>query len=173
MLSPNRIRLYLKGFEKLAKTKFGWLGERLYSQPIWVFKRKPVAGGLGLGVMLAFVPIPIQMLLCVPLSILLRTNLPAALGAVWLSNPITAAPIFFFAFRVGKWVTNSTDNWRISNANFSVANLAELMDNIWVPLFAGCLICGLVAGITTYLLVILFWRINVTYSRKRKQNLKS
>ena len=113
MLSPNRLRLYLRGFEVLAKKKFGWLGKWFFLQPIWVLNRKQVAGGLGLGVTLAFVPLPIQMLLCVPLSIILRVNLPAALGAVWLSNPLTAGPIFFFALRVGQWVTNRTDSWKI------------------------------------------------------------
>ena len=169
MLSPNRIRLYLRRFEVLAKKKFGWLGKWFFLQPIWILNRKHVAGGLGLGVTLAFVPLPIQMLLCVPLSIILRVNLPAALGAVWLSNPLTAAPIFFFAFRVGQWVTKRTDNWKVVDATFSITDLANLMESIWVPLFTGCAICGLAAGLTTYLLVNFFWRVQITYSRRRKQ----
>ena len=168
MLSPNRLRLYLREFEVLAKKKFGWLGKWFFLQPIWALNRKHVAGGLGLGVTLAFVPLPIQMLLCVPLSIILRVNLPAALGAVWLSNPLTAAPIFFFALRVGQWVTNRTESWKIITASDSITDLANLMENIWVPLFTGCAICGSAAGITTYLLVNFFWRVQVTYSKKRK-----
>ena len=169
MLSPNRLRLYLREFEVLAKKKFGWLGKWFFLQPIWVLNRKHVAGGLGLGVTLAFVPLPIQMLLCVPLSIILRVNLPAALGAVWLSNPLTAAPIFFFALKVGQWVTNRTESWKIITASNSITDLANLMENIWIPLFTGCAICGSAAGISTYLLVNYFWRVQVTYSRKRKK----
>ena len=168
MLSPNRLRLYLRGFEVLAKKKFGWLGKWFFLQPIWVINRKNVAGGLGLGVTLAFVPLPIQMLLCVPLSIILRVNLPAALGAVWLSKPLTAGPIFFFALKVGQCVTNRTENLKIVTGSFSITDLANLMENIWVPLFTGCAICGSAAGITTYLIVNFSWRVQVTYSKKRK-----
>ncbi len=169
MLSPNRVRLYLRGFEVLAKEKFGWMGKWFFLQPIWILNRKHIAGGLGLGVTLAFVPLPIQMFLCVPLSIILRVNLPAALGAVWLSNPLTAAPIFFFALRVGQLATNQTDSWEIANATFSITDMANLMEIIWVPLFTGCAICGSVAGLTTYLLVNFCWRLQVAYLRSRKR----
>ena len=84
MVSPKRFRSHFKKFELLAKTKFGWIDNRLYGHDVWVFKRHSVAGGLGLGVALAFVPLPIQMLLCLPFALFFKVNLPVALASVWL-----------------------------------------------------------------------------------------
>ncbi len=169
MVSPKRFRGYFKNFELLAKTKFGWIDSRLYGHEVWVFKRHSVAGGLGLGVALAFIPLPIQMLLCLPFALFLKVNLPVALASVWLTNPVTAGPIFFFAFRIGLWLTGDSTTWASDPFEFSVGGLTSVMEDIWAPLVAGCLLCGIVSGFITYLLVNFTWRLRIAYLKRERQ----
>ena len=62
-----------------------------------------MAGGVSLGLFIAFTPtIPFQMLLAALGAILLRVNLPAALAACWITNPLTALPIYLTARRWGQ-----------------------------------------------------------------------
>ncbi len=72
----------------------------------WVLKLRSssyaIAGGLGLGMFLAFTPtVGIQIILAVVLATLLNVNRPAAMIPVWITNPVTVAPIYTFNYWLG------------------------------------------------------------------------
>jgi uncharacterized protein (DUF2062 family) len=48
------------------------------------------------GLFCAFIPVPFQMLLAAPSAIIFSANLPVSIALVWITNPITMPPIFFF-----------------------------------------------------------------------------
>jgi len=53
-------------------------------------------------VFISFTPtVGLHMALVVGLSFVLRLNRTAGLAAVWLNNPVTAVPVFFFNYVVG------------------------------------------------------------------------
>ena len=68
-----------------------------------------MAGGAALGVFLAFIPVPIQMLIAAPLAFLFQVNLPVALAATWVSNPLTLAPILLLAYKVGSLLLGESE----------------------------------------------------------------
>ena len=72
-MSPRTIlRRYLGDRESITKSRAaGWLGARLHDSEVWHLGRRSVAGGVSLGFFLAFIPLPIQMLVAAPLAILL------------------------------------------------------------------------------------------------------
>ncbi|MCZ6770387.1 MAG: DUF2062 domain-containing protein, partial [Proteobacteria bacterium] len=106
-MSPrNILRRYLGDRESIAKSRVtGWLGARLRDSEVWHLGRRSVAGGVSLGFFLAFIPLPIQMLVAAPLALTFRVNLPVTMASLWITNPFTFAPVYLFAYKVGEWIT--------------------------------------------------------------------
>lgn len=166
-------KTFLRKHFSSRKTKFGlrhngWLGKRLHDPGLWHFGRRSVSGGVGLGLFLAFVPIPIQMLLAVPGAILMRVNLPATVTAVWITNPLTFAPMFIFAFKVGSWITGQES----VNGNIpfepTFNGLAATLHVIWYPLLVGCFVCGMSAGAMGNISIRWLWRLHLVSLRRRR-----
>ncbi len=81
------------------------LGERLFHSHIWMMDKRSLAGGVSLGLFVAFTPtIPFQMLLCAVGALLLRVNVTVALAVCWITNPLTALPIYLSARELGQYV---------------------------------------------------------------------
>jgi uncharacterized protein (DUF2062 family) len=166
---PRRfIKSYMPDHKHIRR--YGWvqiLGDRLHHPGLWHLHRRSVAGALGIGVFTAFIPLPGQMLIAAVLSIPFQVNLPLAVAAVWITNPITIPPIFYFTYRVGAWLMNSQP----INFYFELSwdwlfyNLAV----IWKPLLVGSLVVGTALGFVTYLAVILAWRCYVISAWRRRQ----
>lgn len=78
-------------------------GKRALHGRLWKTDKRSLAGGLALGLFVAFTPtIPLQMLLAAAGAILFKVNLPIALAACWITNPLTAVPIYMAAWRLGR-----------------------------------------------------------------------
>jgi hypothetical protein len=146
-------------------------GERLTEPKLWHLNRKSVAGGLALGLFIGFMPVVGQMFISAALAILFRVNLPIAFMAVWISNPLTIAPIFFFAYKVGAWILQVP----VSEFEFAISWqwFCHEFVMIWQPFLLGCLVCGFVAALLGSLFVRIGWRLVVIRSwlqrRKNKQ----
>jgi hypothetical protein len=64
-----------------------------------------IAMGVAAGVFISFTPtVGLHMALVVMLSFFFRLNRTAGLAAVWLNNPLTVVPVFFFNYLVGTWL---------------------------------------------------------------------
>lgn len=71
---------------------------------LWVHTPHAIAGGAAAGLLVAFLPLPFQMLIAAFLSILLRVNLPLAIVMTWINNPFTFIPINFGMYYFGTWL---------------------------------------------------------------------
>lgn len=81
---------------------------RLARSEILDFERGHLARGLAIGMFWAFLPIPFQMAPAALFCFFARGNLPLALVAVWISNPLTYPAIFYFEYRVGAFVLSDS-----------------------------------------------------------------
>jgi len=131
----------------------------LENPQIWHFHRRSVAGAAFIGVFVSFVPLPMHMLLAAAIAIATRCNLPLAVALVWVNNPLTMGPVFFFAYKLGAWLLNT--KLTVSEVHISFAWLADRFSQIWRPLVLGSFVCGWVAGLTAYVIVRIGWRIRV------------
>lgn len=108
------------------------------------------------------------MLLAIPLAILMRVNLPVTFTAIWATNPITFAPMFIFAFKVGTWITG----YDITSGGIpfepSFDGLGAALDVIWYPLLVGCFVCGISAGAIGNVAVRWAWRGHLVYLRRKR-----
>lgn len=139
-----------------------WFGHRLHDPNLWHFGRRSVARAAGVGLMVAFFPLPVHMLIVVPLAILRGLNLPVLIGAVWITNPLTWVPLFYFAYRVGLMFTGgSAQTAATLHLSSDWASLSHALDVIWLPLCVGSAICGVVGGALVYALIDGLWRLAV------------
>ena len=145
--------------------RLGFLGGRLHDPNLWHISRRSLSGGLALGLFLAYMPLPGQMLMAASLAVLLRVNLPISVAAVWITNPLTIPPMFYLAYRVGLGILDLEDlGFR---PDLSLASLTVGTREIVLPLVVGSVILGAVCAALGYLLIQGFWRWRVI------QNLES
>lgn len=107
------------------------------------FSPDAVRRGLAVGLFWALIPMPFQMAPATLFCWLARGNLPLALVCVWISNPLTYAPIFLLEFQVGKWLLNDDAMFKMQET------LAETFQLGGLTLLIGALACacaGLIAG---------------------------
>jgi len=144
------------------------LGSLLQDPNILHLNRRSVSGAVFVGLFLAFVPVPFQMLLAAAAALIIRVNLPIAVATVWISNPITIPPLFYFAYRVGAWILDvpSMD----IEFELSIEWLTKGLVLIWQPFLLGCFVVGFVSSIIGGFSVRLLWRWKVIQSWKERKS---
>lgn len=162
------IKLRLPTQQEIENNRYlKWLSPLLRRSYLWVWKRSLVARSAAIGMFAAWMPIPFQLWLSVFLAIYLRANLPVAMALIWLSNPITFAPMIYCCYWVGIKILKQppitlhfsfTWDWFVTEAA-----------HVWQPLFLGATICGLISALIAYLLVIGCWKF---FSRKTQEKLQ-
>ena len=159
---PEKIR-NMKGLGFLAK----WLG----SSNLWHIHRRNTAKSFAIGLFWMSIPIPSQMVMAAISSILLRANLPVSVALVWISNPFTMAPIFYFNYFIGTIILgyNAQESLGFEMSwNWLLNTLGEL----WMPLFLGSFLVGMILSITSYFGLLFIWRANVLSKFKSRKQLK-
>lgn len=142
----------------------------LKNPEIWHMHRRSIAGAAFIGLFCAFTPVPFQMLLAAMLAIATRCNLPLSCALVWISNPITMGPMFYFTYRLGAWLLNM--EVAVDSVELSFRWLIDNLDDIGYPLIFGSLLCGWVAGVTGFILVRVSWRLHVVSRWQERQALR-
>ncbi|MDH5444668.1 MAG: DUF2062 domain-containing protein [Gammaproteobacteria bacterium] len=135
-------------------------GTLLHDPNLLHLNRRSVSGAFFIGLFIAFIPIPLQMVLAAALAIYFRTNLPLSVGLVWISNPVTIPPLSWFCYKVGSMILDT----RIQHVTFEISY--EWITNelllIWQPFLLGCFLVGLFASLAGGFGVSLIWRYNVS-----------
>ena len=121
------------------------------------------------GLFVAFMPLPGQMIIAAFFCVWLRCNLPLAIGLVWITNPVTMPAIFYLSYRVGALIIDIP----VQSVEFelSFSWLASELIHIWRPFLLGSLICGFFFGALGYFIISILWRMRVSRQwRKRNAN---
>jgi uncharacterized protein (DUF2062 family) len=143
------------------------LGEWVYSPYLWHLNRYSASMAFFVGLFLAFVPVPGQMLLAALGAVLLRCNLPLSVALVWITNPLTVPAIFYIAYSVGALLIDVP----VKDVQFelTLAWFQSGLQQVWKPLVVGCLLCGLFFGSLGYFIINMLWRMRVAAAwRKRR-----
>ncbi len=151
------------------------LGPHLQDPSLWHINRRSFSGAIAVGVFCAFMQIPFQMLLAALAAVAFRVNILISVPMVWISNPITIPPMFYFCYSVGAWMLGTEAHNFIIELNFDWL-LSEIL-YIWQPLLLGSLVVATLASISTLLVAHLFWRYHlwtrIKIRRKRRRKTKS
>ena len=142
-------------------------GTLLHDPNLLHLNRRSVSMAFFVGLFMAFVPLPTQMVMAAAVAIIVRCNLPIAVGLVWVSNPITMPPIFYFAYKVGTWVLGTPE--QDFSFELSWEWLGSGLSAIWEPFLLGCAICGVVFGTLGYATMRLLWRLHIVSAIKERR----
>lgn len=148
-----------------------FLGDLLHDPNLFHLNRHSVSVAFLIGVFIAFLPIPGQMPVAALAALMLRCNLPIAITLVWITNPLTMPAIYFGCYEVGRWLM------QLEPTTIAIHFTWEWISNkfvlIWKPFLLGCVVCGVVFGGLSYVLMQLFWRWHVmqNWERRKKRRL--
>lgn len=101
-------------------------------------------------------------------AIIFRVNILVAVPTVWLSNPLTMPPMFYFCYLVGVEILNT----EVGNFAFELSFdwLLTGLQDIWQPFLLGCLVVGSTLSIMSYITIRLFWRYHILSQMKLRKN---
>ena len=143
-------------------TKNRWikrLGPRLQDPALWHVNRRSVPYGLALGMFCAFIPVPFQMGIAALGAILFRVNILVAVPTVWISNPVTMPPLFYFCYLVGVNVLGGETVHFDFELSFQWL-LTELAA-IWQPFLLGCFLVGAACALMSFVLIRILWHLHI------------
>lgn len=156
----------------------------------WLIKLRSsprdIAGGLGLGTLIAFTPtFGVQLILAVVIATLLNVNRPAAMVPVWITNPVTIAPIYSFNYWIGSrlWsgpplsevsqlfvdigqTMTRLEFWNIRDQFLAILHMGR---EILIPLVLGSLAIGAVTGLLVYILTLKL--LSIFFSRRARKHI--
>lgn len=136
------------------------LGKRLWSRRLWRIDQNSIAGGLAVGIFVAFTPtIPFQLLIATCGAIYFRVNLPIALMACFVTNPVTALPIYTAAHRVGRNTIQNVGIFREAFEAYAIEGISGKMIAQAIYLWIGSLIFACAGALGSNLLVRIVWNI--------------
>lgn len=166
---PRKIfKKYMPDHRTIKDNRFLKLFGSLLNEPqLWHLNRYSASMAFAIGLFTAFIPVPFQMVIAAALAIMLRANLPLSVVLCWITNPLTIAPMFYFAYKVGTWILGAPE--QSFNFQLSMEWLQSELSLIWKPFILGCLICAIGAGIIGYATIQMFWRYHVVMAWRARQ----
>lgn len=144
-----------------------FFGNWIYADNLWHINRYSASMAFFVGLFLAFMPVPGQMVLAALMAVMLKCNLPLSVALVWITNPVTMPAIYFLAYRVGALLLDAP----VGELNFELSFhwLGTSLAAVWRPFLLGCLVAGLFFGCLGYFVISLLWRWRVSYRWRRRR----
>ncbi len=124
--------------------------------------RHSVAKGVLVGLFVAFIPMPGQMVAIVLLQPLFRFNLPLAIAMVWITNPLTMPFIYFIEYKTGGFLLGLQN---LPPVSMTLEWFQEHFDDVVVPLYTGALFYSTLFAATAYYVVQRLWIASVKRHR--------
>ncbi|WP_457593735.1 DUF2062 domain-containing protein [Hydrogenimonas sp.] len=128
--------------------------------------RKSVTKALLVGIFIAFIPMPFQMLAVLAVSPFIRFNIPVAISMVWLSNPFTMPPMYYMEYLTGNWLLGMEP---LHDVEMSMEWFQSHLEDIFVPLYVGTLFYSVTVSTAVYFLVNWLWIRSVNKERRSKR----
>ena len=167
-----------------------WMGPALAHPRLWHMSRKGIAAGLALGLFFGLLVPIAQIPLAATAAVVLRANLPVAIGSTLVTNPVTFGPVYYGAYKLGDWLLHRGDG-PVRSPDVLEARLQQLHEApapiveangvaghiraIWTritalgkPLILGLVILATATGVGVYLLTTWVWAAMIWLKRRRR-----
>lgn len=147
------------------------LGKGLHEPGLWHLNRRSVARAFAIGLFVAMLPIPAQMLVAALLAIVFSANLPISVALVWITNPATMPLIFYGSYWVGATLMGGTV------ISFEVLQgkglFKKLLFDLYGTMFLGGVFVGLVLSLTGYWAMsgLYHWQLRSNRQRRDRRRL--
>jgi len=162
-LPRKKLKKVLPTHEKIKEQKFLKIfGNFLHKRELWSLSRRKVVGGVLIGIFVACLPMPLQMVLSTFLAIYFSVNLPISFALIFISNPFTMPPLFYFEYKLGNLILGNTNP-----VEFNFDSMYDNFEQIALSLWTGALVLGVFSSIICAIFVNYFWIISVKKQRKK------
>jgi uncharacterized protein (DUF2062 family) len=159
-----------------------WLGPALHHPRLWHMSRRGIALGMAIGVFFGLLIPVAQMPLSAATAIVLRANVPSAIASTLVTNPVTFAPVYYAAWRVGSALLGEPASSKAgpppaaapgqTAAGFvpdvDLDAFGQGLANIGKPLLLGLALFACAFGLAVYVLVHAAWLLHVRLKRRRR-----
>jgi uncharacterized protein (DUF2062 family) len=142
------------------------------NRALWIPCRDTVASGMAIGLFFSMMLMPFQMVPAAILAIRVKANVPFALAACWLTNPVTAGPVLWGQFVIGDWLRHSLGvpmPHFIRVVQFEVPGVGMLNAASFI---LGMITSGVISALLAYPLVHLFSAVMPHHLPVRKKRLR-
>lgn len=169
-MPKNIIKKYLPDPHKIRDHKsIRMFGSLLHEPNLWHLNRRSVASAFAVGLFFMWIPLPFQMPLAAGAAIMIHSNLPISVALVWISNPLTMPPMFYFAYRFGVWLIGAPElDFQFEPTMEWLKT--EMLSN-WKPFLTGCLTLAVISSVLGFACIRILWRMRIV-SYHRKKNIK-
>jgi hypothetical protein len=154
----------------LQRPSLRWINIISHDPNLLHLNRHSVSLAVFIGIFCAFVPLPGQTIIAALMCFWLGANLPIGMMAIWISNPLTIAPMFYLTHRLGSFLLGSEP------VDFTVTLNWEWFSNIGagilLPLVTGSLLCGIILASIGYFFILNLWRWKVIKNWERRKDLR-
>lgn len=127
--------------------------------------RKSISRGVFVGLLFAFIPMPMQMLAVLAVTPFFKFNVPIAISMVWLSNPITMPFMYYMEYQTGNFILGREG---LENIELTLDWFTQNWDNILLPLYVGTIPYSLFLSSTIYYIIDKLWIISVKREKPHK-----
>jgi uncharacterized protein (DUF2062 family) len=140
---------------------------------LWRFTRRSVPRGVALGLFIGVIVPMAHFVIAAVLAVVVRANVPAALAATFIGNPLTVAGLWWVGYRIGETVLHA-------DALTHVAPVAATMQVTQTDQFLahltgagedtalGLLVIAVVCSALGYLVSAWLWRLRVMRKRRER-----
>jgi uncharacterized protein (DUF2062 family) len=127
--------------------------------------RKMVARAVLVGMFIAMIPMPMQMLAVILVAPFFRFNVPIGVSLVWITNPLTMPVIYYVEYLTGNFLLMQEG---VHDIELTMEWFTENIGDIFIPLYVGTAFYSVLFSIGGYYLVNWLW-IHSVYQDKRKR----
>ena len=123
---------------------------------LWIPCRDTVATGLAVGLFFSMMLMPFQMIPAALIAMRFRANVPFAMAACWITNPVTTPPVLYGQFALGQWLRDKLlvpMPGFLTKVQFDVPGVGHLNAASFI---LGMITSGVVLALCAYPLVHLF-----------------
>jgi uncharacterized protein (DUF2062 family) len=125
-----------------------------------------ISKGVFIGLFIAFIPMPMQMLAVVAIIPFARFNVPIALAMCWLSNPLTMPPMYYMEYLTGSFILGM----ETTPVEMTLEWFSENIGNIFIPLYVGTAFYSVIVSSTAYYIINHLWRSSVKKDNDLRKN---
>lgn len=167
-MAKKFVKRYLPDPHKLRTHRhLQFLGKLLHDPNLWHLNRRSASGGAAVGLFMAFIPLPFQSIPAAVAAVFFRVNLPISVALVWITNPLTIAPIFYFTYKLGSWILGRTPD--PVTFEMSVDWFKASLGFVWQPFLLGSFVLATVAGLFGFFSLRWFWQWQVAREWRRRR----
>jgi len=154
-------RKFLKRYSPSPQTiknnkSLSFLGSAIHQPSLWHMNRHSVAKAFAIGLFCAWLPTPFQTVLAAVLAIYFRAHLPLSVVLVFITNPVTIPPMFYFAYKLGSFLLGMEPESVQMDLNWEW--FTTTLGQIWKPLLFGSLLLSIFSSMLGYLSIHIIWR---------------